>query len=163
MSNKNNAPAASLTARNLEESLAALTVSEPQPQPQPSRPMGRSLTPTTTRYTDVVTPEPYDPPVRIFAKKKTVTPAVTTAKPPVVNESFLLFNIAYEVLRNAKDTRDANTPDLAYELYSIDITDRRDRWRETKASLIAFVTANKQYILSSDSKTRWVQQFGQTL
>ena len=46
MSNKNNAPAASLTARNLEESLAALTVSEPQPQPQPSRPMGRSLTPT---------------------------------------------------------------------------------------------------------------------
>lgn len=163
MSNKNNAPAASLTARNLEENLAALTVSEPQPQPQPSRPVGRSLTPTTPRYTEVVSPEPYDPPVRLFAKKKTVTPAVTTPKPPVVNESVLLFNIAYEVLRNAKDTRDANTPDLAYELYSIDITDRRERWDETKASLIAFIKANKQYILSFDSKTRWVQQFGQTL
>lgn len=162
MSNKNNAPAASLTARNLEENLAALTVSEPQPQP--SRPVGRSLTPTTPRYTKVVTSEPYDPPVRLFAKKKeTGTPATTTAKPPVVNESVLLFNIAYEVLRNAKDTRDANTPDLAYELYALDIADRRERWRETKASLIAFITANKQYILSFDSKTRWVQQFGQTL
>lgn len=162
MSNKNNAPAASLTARNLEENLAALTVSEPQPQP--SRPVGWSLTPTTPRYTKVVTSDPYDPPVRLFAKKKeTGTPATTTAKPPVVNESVLLFNIAYEVLRNAKDTRDANTPDLAYELYALDIADRRERWRETKASLIAFITANKQYILSFDSKTRWVQQFGQTL
>jgi hypothetical protein len=164
MSNKNTAaPAASLTARNLEEGLRSRTSAQPEPQPQTSRPVGR-LTPTTERYTEVVAAEPYEPPVRLFAKKKTaptVTP--TVAKPPVVNEPVLLFNIAYEVLRNAKDTRDANTPDLAYELYTLDITDRRERWTETKVALIAFIKANKQYILSLDSKTRWVQQFGQTL
>ena len=161
MSNKNNAPAASLTVRNLEENLAALTVAEPQPKP--SRPVGRSLTPTTPRYTEVVSPEPYEPPVRLFAKKKTATTNTATPKPPVVNESVLLFNIAYEVLRNARDTRDPKTPDLAYELYALDIADRREKWEETKSALIAYIKANKQYILSFDSKTRWVQQFGQTL
>lgn len=162
---KKTAPAASVTARNLEDGLRSLTTApQPQPELKSARPaVGRPLTPTTPRYTEVAA-EPYEPPVRLFAKRKTTTTTTTTTpKAPVVNEPVLLFNIAYEALRNAKDSRDPNTPDLAYELYALDIADRRDNWSETKAALIDFVNRNKKYILSFDSRTRWVQQFGQTL
>ena len=152
--------AASVTARNLEDGLRSLTTApQPQPDPKTARPtVGRPLTPP--RYTEIVA-EPYEPRVRLFAKRKTTT--TTTPKAPVVNEPVLLFNIAYEALRNAKDSRDPNTPDLAYELYALDIADRHNNWSETKAALIDFVNRNKKYILSFDSRTRWVQQFGQTL
>jgi len=151
-------PAVGFTLRNLEDSLAAKSSAAPKTEAK--------RTTTTVRpsqgYTVIEPDAPTEPPVRIIAKKKTPAPAAAP-KPPSVSEPILLFNIAYEVLRNAKDTRDPNTPDLAYELYSLDIADRRDKWDETKASLIDFIKVNKQYILSLDSKTRWVQQFGQRL
>jgi hypothetical protein len=152
-------PAVGFTLRNLEDSLAAKSSAAPKTEAKrTAAPVRRP----SQGFTVIEPDEPSEPPVRILAKKKAPAPAAAP-KPPVVNEPILLFNIAYEVLRNAKDARDPNTPDLAYELYSLDIADRRDRWSETKASLIDFIKVNKQYLLSLDSKTRWVQQFGQRL
>lgn len=151
-------PAVGFTLRNLEDSLAAKSSAAPKTETK------RTAAPVRpSQGFTVIEPEvPSEPPVRILAKKKAPAP-IAAPKPPTVSEPIILFNIAYEVLRNAKDTRDPNTPDLAYELYSLDIADRRDSWEETKASLIDFIKVNKQYILSLDSKTRWVQQFGQRL
>jgi hypothetical protein len=141
------------TLRSFEESLAAKS-SAAAPNTEAKR------TPPTVRpsqgYTVV---EPDAPTERLIAKKKTPAPAAAP-KPPSASDAIILFNLAYEVLRNAKAARDIDTPDLAYELYSLDIADRRD-WEETTASLIDFIKVNQRYLLSADSKTRWTQQFGQ--
>lgn len=137
------------TLRSFEERLAAKSAAAPNTE-------AKRTTPTVRPSQGYTVVEPDAPTERLIAKKKTAA----APKPPSASDAIILFNLAYEVLRNAKAARDIDTPDLAYELYSLDIADRRD-WEETTASLIDFIKVNQRYLLSADSKTRWTQQFGQ--
>ena len=152
------------TLRAVEQNLASMTEAR-------SRNSGREAAPVPTRRSTATSAHP---PARSWddfagdpddaprstakARKRTAPAAVSTvARPIKISESMALFNIAYEVLRNARDCRDPNTPEMARTLYAIDIANDRDSWPETQKALMAFVKANEQYVMSIDSKARWGQ------
>lgn len=163
MSNEENTTGSTLRA--LERNLASMTEAGSVPPAREAAPVTARRSPvqpmTAAKSWENFVGDDADEIPRTKARKKvpvTTAPSSTKAPArPTISEPIALFNIAYEVLRNARDCRDPQTPEMARTVYALDIADKRDSWPQTKVALMAFVKAHAHYVMSIDGKARWGQ------